>query len=297
MSTENGTNKSPRLIRYEDYASRHKASADSLSSLEQAHREFLEAQKRYQKTLQAFPPSYYDEVMRKQQASPSASVADAPPPITSGITDELTNHNYDGIQEFDNPTPGWWYAVFAACVVFSLLYVFVYHMSTMVPSLPERHARAEAAALERQFSELNKIPMGESKILTIMANADWTSRGQAIFEGTCAVCHNADASGNVGPNLTDEKYHLITRLTDISDLVSNGTPDGAMPAQKNMLNENEIALVAAYVASLRGKDLPTGANVNPAYTGEEIAPWPPLPEGSGTRSAQPETGEQVSMRD
>ena len=54
------------------------------------------------------------------------------------VEDKVFDHNYDGIQEYDNPTPGWWYAIFAGCVVFSVLYILVYH--TMVPSLPQRHA-------------------------------------------------------------------------------------------------------------------------------------------------------------
>ena len=36
--------------------------------------------------------------------------------------DPLTGHDYDGIQEYDNPTPSWWYLVFAATVVFSVCY-------------------------------------------------------------------------------------------------------------------------------------------------------------------------------
>jgi cbb3-type cytochrome c oxidase subunit III len=36
--------------------------------------------------------------------------------------DQLLDHNYDGIQEFDNPMPRWWVYLFWATIVFSVLY-------------------------------------------------------------------------------------------------------------------------------------------------------------------------------
>ena len=36
--------------------------------------------------------------------------------------DQLLQHSYDGIQEFDNPMPRWWVYLFWATIVFSVLY-------------------------------------------------------------------------------------------------------------------------------------------------------------------------------
>lgn len=290
-----GKKELPRIMRYEVYRQAHPAPA-----LEREPRvRHLEPQEI--QATHAFTPEYYEDVKRRWSESfvpvrpeQRPQAAEAKP---TAVTDELTGHNYDGIEEYDNPTPGWWYMVFAATIVFAVLYTAVYH-SVMVPTLIERHAYAEAASLERQFAELNKIPMGEEKILAIMAEPDWLSRGQAIFAGTCAVCHGADGSGVVGPNLTDELYKNVSSLEGIADLVTNGTPNGAMPAQKNMLNENEIALAAAYAASLRGKNLPTGETVNPDYTGHPIPAWP---EPAGGLAPSDEAGDaaatEVSLRE
>lgn len=186
--------------------------------------------------------------------------------------DPLTGHEYDGIKEYDNPTPGWWHLVFIGTAVFSVLYVLVYHFSPYVPPLHERHAAAEAHALEIQFAELNTMPQGTEKVRRIMAQESWLEMGAAIFSGECALCHGENGEGLVGPNLTDEYYKNLTTLEGMIDVVTDGAADGAMPAQKNKLHENEIALVVAYAASLRGKNLQTGPR--PAE-GEIIAPFPP----------------------
>ena len=35
--------------------------------------------------------------------------------------DQLLDHEYDGIQEYDNPCPGWWHAIFLLTVLFSVV--------------------------------------------------------------------------------------------------------------------------------------------------------------------------------
>ena len=37
-----------------------------------------------------------------------------------------TGHVYDGIEEYDNPLPAWWFNMFVATVVFSGIYVLLY---------------------------------------------------------------------------------------------------------------------------------------------------------------------------
>ncbi|MEL6330051.1 MAG: cbb3-type cytochrome c oxidase N-terminal domain-containing protein [Planctomycetota bacterium] len=241
--------------------------------------------------VHAFDPEYYDDVQKKREAEREAAAQAAAQPVE----DELTDHNYDGIQEYDNPTPGWWYMIFWGSVVFSVLYVFVYHLSTAVPTLPERHAYAEARALEERFAELNEFELGEFKILKIMNEPAWLEQGASVYSGACAICHGTEGQGLIGPNLTDETYKNIAGLMDIPNLVITGTENGAMPSQRNQLNDNEIALVAAYVASLRGRGLPTPGTVDPALIGEPIAPWPELTEDGQIAPAT--TGQQVSTID
>ena len=192
--------------------------------------------------------------------------------VTQDNHEELLSHNYDGIQEYDNPVPGWWHMIFLGSIVFAVLYVVVVHMTGMVPPREVRLANKIAAAEEAQFGKLREMPMDETKLLTIQGNEAWLATGESIFNGTCTVCHGKQAQGiaGLGLNLTDDKYVYIKKMTDIVDLVTNGTPNKKMPAQ-DKLNPNEVAMVAAYVATLRGKNIPGPEGTD---QGEVIPPFP-----------------------
>ena len=59
--------------------------------------------------------------------------------------DQLLDHSYDGIQEFDNPMPRWWVYLFWVTIVFSVLYWFNVPAAS-VPIQPRsrvNHARIE----------------------------------------------------------------------------------------------------------------------------------------------------------
>lgn len=186
--------------------------------------------------------------------------------------EDLLLHNYDGIQEYDNPIPGWWHMIFIGSCIFAVLYVVVVHMTGIIPPREVRLANKIAAAEEAQFGVLREMPMDEIKLRTILGNENWRKSGESIFKGTCTVCHGKEAQGitGLGFNLTDDKYVYVTNMMDFVDLVTNGTPNKKMPAQ-TLLNPNEIAMVAAYAASLRGTNVPGPEGTD---QGEVIAPFP-----------------------
>ena len=51
--------------------------------------------------------------------------AENKPENDSGTNQEqpIQGHSYDGIQEYDNPMPGWWVWIFVGTVAFSVYYV------------------------------------------------------------------------------------------------------------------------------------------------------------------------------
>lgn len=185
-------------------------------------------------------------------------------------SDELLDHNYDGIQEYDNPTPGWWHLIFWGTIVWSVVYAVILHMTPMVPDRITRLNNTEDAAIQKQFAALMQIDDPITKVQTIMGDQNWLDQGASVFQGTCTLCHNQNGEGLIGPNLTDNHYKNLTDLEGMLDVVTNGAANGAMPANVNTLNENEIALVVGYVASLRGTFVEGGLPAD----GEEIPPFP-----------------------
>lgn len=186
----------------------------------------------------------------------------------------VTDHVYDGIQEYDNPLPGWWTLLFYLSILFSIAYVF---FNFAQPGWVDTNLEYEAAKkreIERQFAEIGELQPDAATIhayLTEPDKAKWLSVGESIFLTNCASCHGRDGSGVSGPNMTDDHYLNVKGLADIPQVVTNGANKGAMPAWGNRLGQNEIVLVSVYVASLRGKDLPS-AGGRPAE-GEVIGAW------------------------
>lgn len=182
---------------------------------------------------------------------------------------ELLDHNYDGIQEYDNPTPGWWHIIFLATIAFAIPYYVIYEMNPDVPTIQDRVALDEKVAQQTVLAAIGDVGSDEASLITLMRQTKKTGViGAAIYRANCVSCHGKDGEGVVGPNMTDDYYKNVKQITDIPQVVTNGAAGGAMPAWKNRLNEKEIIIVSAYMASLRGRNVagraPEG-NVIPAW--------------------------------
>ncbi|HDM8232920.1 TPA: cytochrome-c oxidase, cbb3-type subunit III [Vibrio campbellii] len=86
-------------------------------------------------------------------------------------------------------------------------------------------------------------------------NAREAEAGKARFV-VCAACHGTDGKGNpaVGaPDLTDQDWLFGDSRAEVTETVMNGR-SGVMPAWKDILGEDKVQLVAAYVWSLSNSD-------------------------------------------
>jgi cytochrome c oxidase cbb3-type subunit 3 len=86
-------------------------------------------------------------------------------------------------------------------------------------------------------------------------NAREAAAGKSRF-AVCAACHGTDGKGNpaVGaPDLTDNVWLFGDSRADVTDSVANGR-QGVMPAWKDILGEDKVRLVSAYVWSLSNQD-------------------------------------------
>jgi cytochrome c oxidase cbb3-type subunit 3 len=185
--------------------------------------------------------------------------------------DQLTDHAYDGIQEYDNPLPGWWTMIFWATIGFSALYLLVAFVAG--PHMSAAGAYEEAV-LEQMKHSGAPLKADAPTLLKLMKDPDSLQTGTAIFQANCIACHNREGQGLIGPNLTDDYYINVNKIEDIPDVVTKGRKNGAMPSWANRLSPNEIVQVSAYVASLRGRNLPSGNPALEATKGKLIPPWP-----------------------
>lgn len=166
---------------------------------------------------------------------------------------ELLDHNYDGIQEFDNPLPNWWLATFYGAIIFSVLYVGYYHFGPG-PSLNEELA-SDLAQIKAQEAAGKKAtpPSGETELAAAYADSGKRAAGKKIFGEKCMVCHGASGEGQIGPNLTDAYWiHGSGALSSLAKVISEGVPEKGMPPWQAMLKPDEIVAVVAHVKSLQG---------------------------------------------
>ena len=187
--------------------------------------------------------------------------------------DPLTGHAYDGIQEFDNPLPGWWKWMFIGSILFAFPYAAYYHGGGEGRSAAAHYDQALAANIRLQFAEIGELSLDRESVVKFLYEPSWLRVGQTVFKTNCVSCHGADGGGLVGPNLTDDHYKNVKDIGDILTVLQNGANAGAMPAWKNRMSANELVLAASYVASLRGTE---AANPKPAE-GRVIDPWPEAP--------------------
>lgn len=178
--------------------------------------------------------------------------------------DEITNepvldHEYDGIEELDNPLPGWWLGTFYITIVFAAGY-FTWHNIIGGANLHEQAYRAERAVVEAKLAAVQKAseagldPVAFAKEVSDTA---LVAPGGKLFGSKCVSCHGNQAEGLIGPNLTDK--HWINgdgSALAIFKVVDKGVTEKGMPPWGAMLNPQELRQVVAYVISRQGSNPP-----------------------------------------
>lgn len=205
--------------------------------------------------------------MSEHETNPSSD------PAAEGGSGTTLDHAYDGIQEYDNPTPAWWSALFLLTTAFAPIYIFWFHSPQAERTHAAQFKRDLATNLKLQFGELGELTADEATILRFIDDDKWLQVGKATFTTHCASCHGKNGEGLNGPNLTDDYYLHVKQVADISNVIVNGANNLAMPAWGGRLHPTEVVLVSSYVASMRGANLESRRQPE----GDLIAPWPEAP--------------------
>jgi len=172
-------------------------------------------------------------------------------------TEETTGHEYDGIEELDNPLPAWWFYMFLITIVWGIGYLIVYpgmgnYPGTLGWTQIDQHDRSVKEA-DAKFREMRDKYLAQP-IEEIATDPAVRKMGQRMFGNNCAQCHGADAKGRSGfPNLTDIDWLWGGNAGDIKLSIANGR-QATMPAWGEILGDQGVQEVSAYILSLSGRE-------------------------------------------
>jgi len=191
---------------------------------------------------------------------------------------ETTGHEWDGIEELNNPLPRWWLWTFYATIVWALIYTIFFPAWPLItgatPGVLGFSTRANVATEIARVEKAN-APMRDRLVaadLTAIKDDPEllqfaTSAGAAVFRTNCSQCHGSGAAGVQAtgyPNLLDDDWLWGGAMEDIHTTITHGirntTSDEArysmMPAfgVDGLLEPAQIDAVVQHVLAISGQE-------------------------------------------
>lgn len=188
---------------------------------------------------------------------------------------ETVGHEWDGIEELNNPLPRWWVITTYLTIIFAVGYVIVYPALPMLnkgseglwgwtsrgqlaDEMAEGTAKRKAATDAIAATPLEALVKSEQLMPLAIAG------GSAAFKQNCVQCHGSGAAGGIGyPNLKDDDWLWGGSIADIHTTLQHGVRAADDPATRTSLMPNfgkdgvltpaQVGDTASYVLSLSGK--------------------------------------------
>jgi len=170
--------------------------------------------------------------------------------------DVVLDHDYDGIQEFDNRLPNWWLFIMYAAIVFALGYWLFLNTYGIGKTLVQRYDQDVKTAQELMLARASAGGVTDESLALSAQMPDVVSGGRALFETYCVVCHSDKGQGLVGPNLTDAYWLHGGKPTEILHTITHGVPSKGMAAWGNQLGTTRVEKLVAYVISIKNSNIP-----------------------------------------
>lgn len=213
---------------------------------------------------------------------------------SNSTTDQTMGHSFDGIEEYDNPLPKWWFWLFVGTLVFGAGYLVLYpglgNWKGILPGYENGWTGANEWQKEMEKADAKFGPIfakyAAMPVEEVAKDPQALKMGSRLFASNCSVCHGSDAKGAYGfPNLTDQDWRWGGDPETIKASIMNGR-HGVMPAWVEVIGDQGVADVAAFVlTNLDGRSLPEGVKADPVK-GKEIFAGNCVachgPEGKGT---------------
>lgn len=200
-----------------------------------------------------------------------------------GQVDQTLGHSFDGIQEYDNPLPKWWFLLFVGTIIFAFAYLILYpgygNFKGLLPGYQEvtegqpfsngetgwtgvhqwekEMARADAK-YGPIFATYAAMPIEE------VAKDERAMRmGERMFATYCSICHGSDAKGFLGfPNLTDTSWRWGGDPETIETTILHGR-QAVMAPWGEVLQEDGVRNVVGYVRTTFSQlPIPSGVNID-----------------------------------
>jgi len=192
----------------------------------------------------------------------------------------IVGHSFDGIEEYDNPLPKWWFMLFVGTIVFTVGYLILYpglgNWKGLFPGYQNAEAFADGqkgwtgvhewekemaradARFGPIFAKFAAMPIEE-----VAKDPQALKMGGRLFASNCAICHGSDAKGAYGfPDLTDDVWRWGGQPAQIKESIMNGR-HGVMAPWGDAIGEAGVRNVAAYVVTdLMQRPLPADAKAD-----------------------------------
>ena len=174
---------------------------------------------------------------------------------TSG--QETTGHDYDGIQELDNPLPMWWVGMFYLTIVYALGYLIWYGGLGNIPSAVGWTSHDQwQQEVDRHDNRFAPIYANLAAMSAEELQADRVAQqvGRRLFINNCSSCHGVAAEGGSGfPDLNDGEWIWGGEFDDIKRSIQHGRI-AVMPPWGAALGDEGVIEATQYTLSLAGLD-------------------------------------------
>ncbi len=187
---------------------------------------------------------------------------------------QTVGHEWDGIEELNNPLPRWWLWTLYLCIAWAVVYTVLYPAWPLLNSATSGvlgwssrgDLKAELAAADAERAPVRNAIAAVS-VEQLVADEKLFQQavrgGSAAFKVNCVQCHGSGAAGSKGyPNLNDDDWLwggdinslYVTLQHGIRQPNNDATRMSQMPAFEGILQPAEINTLVTYVHSLSGKE-------------------------------------------
>jgi cytochrome c oxidase cbb3-type subunit 3 len=186
----------------------------------------------------------------------------------------LREHEFDGIQEYDQKLPNWWLFTFYGAIVWFVVHWALYYHTNTFKDAHQEVIQEITAVQKKKAAELEAAvaKLDDATLVHVWAkDPSLVAAGEATFLTNCTACHGADLSATMtvgttkvplpGLPLTDRQWKFGSKPMELFKLINAGSPpestghNGAkMQAWGQTLSPKQIAEVVSYLVTKLPED-------------------------------------------